>query len=154
MKVESHELPLDVEVLGPKKLVNVLVEPYEVTAETGNTQTRYKYHQLRFLATDGQEGIDKAVSKYVAGVVEQEKDDKLNRLRVTTGLGKVFYADPTSRVDIGDAIGTAEAEGIASTVWKLAEEFEGSRYAVVTLDELKEARKLALEAKGSIVGAV
>ena len=80
------------------------------------------------------------------------KQDALESLTVTTSSGKVFYGDPVSRSDLTDAIALAEELGQTSTTWKLAEELNGSKIAQVTLEELKEARKLALQAKGQIVG--
>ena len=82
------------------------------------------------------------------------KENTLSNLTVTTTNGKVFYADKDSRADINEAINIAEDEGQTSTFWKLAEEFDGSKIVEVTLDELKEVRKLALEEKGKLVGAV
>lgn len=80
------------------------------------------------------------------------KAAQLAELTVTLVCGKVFYADAASRGDLADAIAIAEEEGLVSTTWKLAEEFEGTRWVEVTLTELKEARKLGLIAKASIVG--
>ena len=85
---------------------------------------------------------------------EQIKTEALAKLTVTTQSGKVFYADTESRVDLNDAIRKAEKDNILSTTWKLAEEFEGERIVVVTLEEIREAAALALLAKGSIVGAI
>lgn len=85
---------------------------------------------------------------------EQIKTEALAKLTVTTESGKVFYADTEARVDIESAIRVGELTSQDSTVWKLAEEFDGSKYAQVTIDELREASMLALLAKGSIVGAV
>lgn len=82
------------------------------------------------------------------------KERQLSRLTVTTSTGKVFYADPTSRSDLAQALVLGQANGINETTWKLAEEFEGSRYVVVTLAELGEAAYIALQTKGQIVGAV
>ena len=154
MQVESHELPLPEEVIGNKKYVNIMVEEYGVELEDGEVQTRYRYHQLKFGATDSEEAVQKQVEKYRKEATDKAKDEKLERLTVTTSGGKVFYGDPTSRTDLADAIAVAVENGITSTTWKLAEEWEGSRYSVVTLDELQEARRLALEEKGKIVGAI
>jgi len=67
-------------------------------------------------------------------------------MTVTTESDKEFYADPISRADISDAIALAGETGQTSTPWKLV-----SGWTPVTLDELREARKLGLELKGSIV---
>ena len=80
------------------------------------------------------------------------KTDTLDRLTVTTSSGKVFYADTDSRLDLQSAIDGASLKGLTSTYWKLVEEFEGNRVVEVTLDEIREASALALEAKALIVG--
>lgn len=76
----------------------------------------------------------------------------LDKMTVPTESGKVFYADTASRQDLADAILHGTDLGQTSTLWKLAEEFEGSKIVSVTLDELKEASRLALAAKGGMVG--
>ena len=85
---------------------------------------------------------------------DHAKTEALAKLTVTTSSGKVFYADTESRVDLNDAIRKAEKENLANTPWKLAEEFEGERVVIVTLEEIREAADLALSAKGSIVGVI
>lgn len=90
-----------------------------------------------------------------------EKKNALEKLKVTISTGKVFYADSESRIDLSDAIKAGEEKGLTETNWKLAEAIEGletvgreERVYVVTIDELREARDLALASKGSIVGAI
>lgn len=77
------------------------------------------------------------------------KQKELDRVIVTTSTGKQFYGDEISRVDISDAIAIAEDPATAqtSTMWKLSTGLE-----LVTLDDLKEARILSLQAKGAIIG--
>ena len=79
--------------------------------------------------------------------LDSEKDKQLSRVTVTTTSGKEFYADPLSRVDIADAVQVAINSGLTSTSWKLV-----SGWTTVTLDEMKEAQRLGLEAKGAIIG--
>lgn len=83
------------------------------------------------------------------------KDEQLNNLIVTIASGKRFYADPDSRTDLVDVV----LEGIINsmpddytTEWKTASRPEGTNFETVTFAELKEAKRLALEAKGQIVG--
>lgn len=83
---------------------------------------------------------------------EYLKTEALSKLTVTTSSGKVFYADTESRVDLSEAIKIGERDSKTSTMWKLAEEFEGQRVTYITLDEAREASELALYAKGSLVG--
>jgi len=79
--------------------------------------------------------------------LDSEKDKKLARVTVTTSTGKEFYAAPVSRIAIHDAIAIATAQGLTSNAWKLVTGIE-----IVTLDEMKEAQYLGLQAKGGIVG--
>ena len=83
---------------------------------------------------------------------EAVKKDSLERIKVTTTSGKVFYGDPVSRTDLSDAIDLAAETGKTSVLWKLAEPVSDSRIVDVTVDELKEARMLALDAKAKIIG--
>jgi hypothetical protein len=76
---------------------------------------------------------------------------ELERLTIEISTGKVFYVDPISRTDIGDAIALSEELGQTTTIWKLAEPINGSKFNEVTLSELKEARLLGLQAKGDII---
>lgn len=85
---------------------------------------------------------------------ERLKEETLARLTVTTTSGKVFYADSDSRIDLQEAIRIAIETNQTSTIWKLAEDFEGARIVSVALDEIKEASMLALLTKGEFVGAV
>ena len=102
-------------------------------------------------------------SKSAAALVVAEiaakatKAEAIETMKVTIGSGKVFYADAASRVDMASAIDGAKLKEemgvpVTTVVWKLAEEFEGSKYAEVTLLEIREASALALETKASIVG--
>lgn len=83
---------------------------------------------------------------------DETKAEALARLTVTTTSGKVFYADTEARIDLQSAIDASNLLSTTETMWKLAEEFNGSRVVQVALDEIREASALALQAKGSIVG--
>jgi hypothetical protein len=87
-----------------------------------------------------------------AVVAKATKEEALNKLTVTTTSGKVFYADSDSRIDLNDAIVIGTEEGLTETTWKLAEEVNGSKYVMVSMTELKEARSLAINAKANIIG--
>lgn len=76
-----------------------------------------------------------------------EKSSALKRVTVTTKSGKEFYGDADSRIDIIDAIDLSERTGQKTAPWKLVTGEE-----MVSVDELREARILALRAKGNIVG--
>jgi hypothetical protein len=76
----------------------------------------------------------------------------LNNLVVTVTSGKIFYCDPTSRADISDAILEAQDMGALDTFvtqWKTVDGILD-----VTVAELKEARRLGLQAKATLVGVV
>ena len=106
---------------------------------------------------DGTPDVDKIAEEEAAKLVSEldvQKADDLARLTVTIGSGKVFYANSEARGDLRDAIGIALDEGQTETIWKLAEVYAGSKLNNVTIEELKEASKLALIAKGEIIGAI
>lgn len=101
-----------------------------------------------------QDAMAKVKLEQEALASKQVKDDTLAKLTVTITSGKIFYADTESRIDLQSAIASAELTGAISTMWKLAEEFNGARIVEVTLDEIKEASAKALEEKGKLVGAI
>jgi len=96
----------------------------------------------------------KATSPEYKVYFDNLKDAKLDKLTVTTSTGKVFYGDAISRSDLTDAVLLGNMNGITETTWKLAEEFNGERVVLVTIEELAEAAYLALQTKGQIVGAI
>lgn len=87
------------------------------------------------------------------GILKKDgnKINKLNEAIVEVSTGKKFYADPTSRTDIADAISISSETGQTTVLWKLAEPIEGNKWVLVTLAELQEARILGLEYKGSLL---
>ena len=104
--------------------------------------------------SDGTIDTDKELelaNENIKTIAESAKAEALDKLTVTTESGKVFYADSASRIDLQGAITSAELKGITEKPWKLAEPIDGQKIVIVTLDEIKEAVFLALEAKGAIV---
>ena len=81
------------------------------------------------------------------------KQWKLDNIIVTLDDNETrFYANSQSRSDISDAISLAEEMGATSestTTWKTPDGFK-----TVTLSQLKQAKRLGLEAKASIIGVV
>lgn len=78
------------------------------------------------------------------------KKENLESLIITTASGKRFYANPEARTDITAVIIEATEQGStneAISPWKTPDGIID-----VTLAELKEANKLALEAKAKIIG--
>ena len=144
-KIENNQL-----ILGSgTKVPTGFSEDWSIlaTKEDGSYYTYYNEDGTVDLVKEQAEADAKAKQE-----AEAIKDEQLKKLTVTIGSGKVFYADAESRIDLRDAIELGNDLGQTSTYWKLAEEFNGSRIVEVTLDELKEASKLALETKGQIVG--
>jgi hypothetical protein len=138
--------------------LEVIREASEITSRIGNSPefidwvSETKEEQFvrpQFIAKDN---YDLEVQDYLDNSVGYSKSthsikqDLLNRATVTTASGKVFYVDPASRIDINDAIGIAIEDNLTTTMWKLV-----SGWEEVALDELKEARKLALTNKATIV---
>lgn len=78
---------------------------------------------------------------------EIDKQKKLDEIVVTTSTGKSFYCDPVSRADISDAITLSAETGQTTIDWKLSTGWE-----TVSLEDMKEARILGLQAKANIIG--
>ena len=153
MKVESTVYPSKVEKLGGKTLANFLVE--EKSRVVGDdTHTYYEYQQVALQYDALESDVDKAIAKESERILNERKADALATMKVRTQSGKLFYVDDNSRMDINDAINLAVDTGVATTIWKLAEEVNGSKLVEVSVDELKEARKLALEEKAKIIGVL
>ena len=70
--------------------------------------------------------------------LEIDKRNKLNNLTANID-GKVFSVTDESQSRIHRALQMAEEKNLTEARWKLAEEFEGSKIAIVTVDELKRA---------------
>lgn len=130
---------------------HVLVAEREVIIKNqdGTSQTQYEYDEVIVENCNIYLDVVEVATNYRNEVI---KGEQLEKITVTTTSGKVFYADPISRTDISDAISLANETSQTSTTWKLAEPIDGSKLAIVTLDELKEARALGLQAKASIIG--
>lgn len=81
------------------------------------------------------------------------KQWKLDNIIVTLDDNETrFYANSQSRSDISDAISLAEDMGAtaeSTTTWKTPDGFK-----TVTLAQLKQAKRLGLEAKASIIGVI
>jgi len=148
--IQSHEKPLEVD--GNKYRYSIVEET--ITDESGESRVQYTYNEVAFSDDVDVAARDSIVAKKAKEFAAKKKEEVLGRLTVITASGKTFYADAGSRTDIGDAIQVSVDTGTTSTLWKLAAEYNGSRVVEVTVDELREAQKLALETKGQIVGAL
>lgn len=87
-----------------------------------------------------------AVEEYKKSI----KNEVLNKIIVTLEDGTRFYADPTSRTDLNDCIQIATEQGADDTaqiMWKTPDGIK-----LVTIGQLREARKLGLEEKANIIG--
>ena len=76
----------------------------------------------------------------------QAKIEALRVLTVTTTAGNVFDADEKALINMLSAIQASGVLGITSHDWKLAD----NSIVNITLDELKEAHSLAIQAVGAI----
>lgn len=122
----------------------ILVE-YELK-EDGTRSTHYKEVVNGFRAIDADKEKE-AKDAIIAQAQEEAKEEAIERIQVTVTSGKVFYADPTSRADLADAIDLMQEEGLVTYLWKTI-----NGIMEVTLDDMKEARKLGLLEKGRLVG--
>lgn len=127
--------------------VSTMVLSSELTKKENGDVYKY-YNQDGTIDTDKELALATEQAKLVS---DSSKAEALDRLTVTTESGKVFYADSASRIDLQGAITLAELKGVTEKPWKLAEPIDGVKVVMVTLDEIKEAVYLALEAKGIIV---
>jgi hypothetical protein len=83
----------------------------------------------------------------VQAEAKQAKELALNSITVTTTSGKVFDGKDLDQQRMMSAIMSADVVGITETYWKLAD----NSVAMVTLDELKEALALSIQALGVII---
>lgn len=83
--------------------------------------------------------------------IEQEgkitKQLALDTITVTTANGNVFDGRDKDRARMNEAITASDILGITTTQWKLHD----NTVKVITLDELKEALALSIQATGAII---
>ena len=80
-------------------------------------------------------------------VVKQAKTEALASIKVTTTSGKVFDGRDIDQQRMVSAILSSSVIDITETQWKLAD----NTIATISLDELKEALALSIQAIGNIV---
>lgn len=120
----------------------------------------YKNSQGKFFAFLADGSQDHLISQSLMPLSKAEIDQLLNpapkpiskveiisKLTVTTQSGKVFDADETARCRMLSAIQAADFLGVNESEWKLADNSK----EVITLDELKEAHAMAIQALGQVV---
>jgi len=83
-------------------------------------------------------------------VAKQEKIEALASVKVTTTSGKVFDGRDIDQQRMVAAIMVSSVVNITETQWKLAD----NTIATISLDELKEALALSIQAIGNIVVGV
>ena len=101
------------------------------------------------------DNLDDTFSNPVVEPTPPSKEEQLSKLIVTISSGKRFYADPQSRTDLDGAVLHGFINNAPDTLqenWKTASRPEGADFEIVTFAEMKEASRMALEAKGQIVG--
>jgi hypothetical protein len=80
-------------------------------------------------------------------LAKQAKELALQAIKVTTQSGKVFDGRDIDQQRMVSAIISADVVGLTETYWKLTD----NSVAMVTLDELKEALSLSIQALGVII---
>ena len=148
-RVEGNTYPDRVQMLQGKTLVN-----FDILEVVRDGEVMYNYEQALLQIDAPEELIAKTIEEETQRLASERKVVELDTVKVRISTGKLFYGDSISRIDINDAITIAKERGETTTLWKLAEEFDGSKIAEVTVDELKEALGLSLEAKARIIGVV
>jgi hypothetical protein len=83
-------------------------------------------------------------------VAKQEKLKSLASIKVTTSSGKVFDGRDIDQQRMTSAILASSVLNVTETQWKLAD----NTVATVSLDELKEALALSIQATGNIIVGV
>ena len=90
---------------------------------------------------------DEEVKVVLGPIMEEAKQLALDAITVTTASGKVFDGRDKDQVRMLSAIQASTLLGHTSAQWKLAD----NSIATVTLDELREAHALAIQAVGNII---
>jgi hypothetical protein len=107
--------------------------------------------EWRTLTNDEMDLVDaEATVQEALKTIQEAKEAKLQALQqitVTTTSGKVFDGRDIDQQRMVSAIMSADVVGITETYWKLAD----NSVAMVTLDELKEALALSIQALGVII---
>lgn len=130
---------------------HVLLGERVVEVDNGNdtVSTQYEYDKVIVTYCMNYANVVESANEFYK---EEIKKELLSSIVVATSSGKKFYGDPISRSDISDAIALSEETGVTTTLWKLAESVGDARIVEVTVDELREARTLSLQAKANIIG--
>jgi len=79
--------------------------------------------------------------------LKKEKQEAIAILTVTTKEGNTFDATDQARANMNEAIAAASILGLTENDWKLANNI----IITVTVDEIKEALAMGIQAKGSII---
>ena len=92
-------------------------------------------------------GIKPKTVEQLAEEAKQAKQLVLDSIVVTTASGKVFDGRDKDQVRMLSAIQASTLLGLTTATWKLADD----SIVEITLDELKEAQALAIQAMGAII---
>ena len=151
---ENNELLADpivteglTEVTSPIREDGTILPLHEnlYTLETKDDGTYYEFYN-----EDGTPDLDKiqeAEDLRVAQEAKKAKIELLKTITVTTSNGNTFDGDDIARADMLSAIQASETLGQDTAMWKLSD----NTWAEVSLDELREASALAIQAKGAIL---
>ena len=97
MKTIGNEIPLEIEVLGNKKLASFDVAEVVKTNEDGSTYTMYEYEQIVFDISISDENIEKEVTKYKAKKAVEQLN--LTDWKVIRELERVMLAGTELNVE-------------------------------------------------------
>lgn len=78
---------------------------------------------------------------------KQARDEALNSITVTTSMGNIFDGRDKDRARMNEVIQASSILGVTETQWKLHD----NTVATITLDELKEALALSIQAASAII---
>lgn len=136
MKVQSNDRIDKIQVIGNKTYLNLDIKDISYVDDSGNEIQMYQYEQFKFLNPVSNEVLAKS-----------EKEYRLQTIKVTTENGNTFDANETARTNMMAAILSADLIGKTEESWKLAD----NSTETITLNELKQALALAIQAVGEIV---
>jgi len=94
--------------------------------------------------------LDQQVIAEANQLAKATKQEALATLTVTTNLGNTFDGNETARNNMLSAIQASTFTGTTTTNWRMAD----NAVVSVSLDELKEALTLSIQAVGVIVAGV
>jgi len=118
-------------VLGSGGTLYAITNEVQIVGEDGSV-----FWEADAIRIQSQEEASKAIRAFL-----------IDSIRVTTSSGKMFDGNDAAIVNMSAAIQASITLGVASTMWKMAD----NSVVEVTLQELQEALALSIQAKGKII---